>query len=136
MHCICNVCHVVPNQQLSLFLYERARLFLLLQASNIILEWLLVCFCPAAESMGIRSGAGADGFSDCASVRQTGRETGRWAIMRLERVGRGEAKLRERCPSEICWGPCWQRNARLGPCPTAGPSRSPPALQSRHNRAP
>lgn len=40
---ICNVCHVVPNQQLSLFLFERACFFLLLQASDSILEWLLVC---------------------------------------------------------------------------------------------
>lgn len=79
LHCICNVCHVVPNQQLSLFLFERARFLLLLQASDITLEWL-VCFCPAAESVGIPSGAVADGFSDCAlTVRQSDRQVERQA---------------------------------------------------------
>lgn len=58
-----HVCHVVPNQQLGYVVWVSS--FFL--ATPDFYHPPVVG--PAAESMEILLGAGADGFSDCASVR-------------------------------------------------------------------
>ncbi len=66
-------------------LFEHAHTFILKsEPLDTILKWSLVQVCPAGEWSGIWSGAGVAGYADCAPVRQTGRQTGRWGLMGLE----------------------------------------------------